>query len=257
MDQQLAMALNGSAQAAIQQPQTVQVPVETPVTWNLNIAEAQWMLGQMSSAQQLNGMPLMQVAVLIQRLQAMTQQAVNDFINPPPKVGQQELLPHSSKFDELRKDLGDLRDIAIEAAAEALDSQRLPEPFDAAAKALAHDRDQIDLDYLNAVQKQRWPHQWHQITSYGDAQAALKGAEGARREPLGSLDVSPAKNPEEDYAAAGMAITSGLQHLDEALPGGQRQRTLHAYAALRWGVWKLGQYLDIHLPIENTRGRSL
>lgn len=208
------MQLNGAAQqAAQQQPQTVSVPVETPVSWSLNIAEAQWVLNQINNAQNLAGMPVMQVAVLVQRLQAMTTQAVQNFINPPQQFTDAEHV-------------------------KAIEGSLVESSFD---KAVA------ELGRQDA---------WYEVETYEEMQDALKDAEACRREPLGSLDVSPAANPQEDYAAAGMAITAGLQHLDEALPGGQRGRALHAYAALRWGVWKLGEYLNIHLPIEKTRGRA-
>lgn len=103
-----------------------------------------------------------------------------------------------------------------------------------------------------------WRHQWHQVWTNTEAHKALAAAEAARRgfegknADNGTLDVQPAAHPDDDYAAATTFISHAVHHLDEGLPNGQRTRCTHAYAALRYGVWKLGQFLDSKLAIKSS-----
>lgn len=98
-----------------------------------------------------------------------------------------------------------------------------------------------------------WPHEWFQVSHNVGAHAALAEAEAHRRgsdglnPDNGTLDVSPTKSPDDDYAAATTFISHACHHLDEGLPNGQRARVSAAYVALRYGCWKLGQFLDERL----------
>lgn len=68
-------------------PQTIEVPATLPVANNLNIAEYTVILEYLG-----NG-PHNKVGPLVQRMQAQAQQAVNDFVNPPPKAEAPTPLP--------------------------------------------------------------------------------------------------------------------------------------------------------------------
>ena len=84
----------------------------------------------------------------------------------------------------------------------------------------------------------------HVETVYS-ALSSLKLAESARRLGLGSFNPEPLPGEpvDEDYGAVGQLISSAMHHLDEALPSGQRSRASAAYAALRIGTVKLGEWL--------------
>lgn len=80
------------------------------------------------------------------------------------------------------------------------------------------------------------------VADHETACLMLKQAEEHRRAGDGTL-AKVVCHPEEDYAAATLLVARAMHHLDEALPNGQRERTLAAYGALRFGVYSLGQYL--------------
>lgn len=85
--------------------------------------------------------------------------------------------------------------------------------------------------------------------SYAVGSAMLAQAESVRREPNGSLDVTPTPDmpPEFDYGSVLGLVTTGLQHLDEALPNGQHDRVVAAYLACRHGMELFRQWLDPRL----------
>lgn len=69
-------------------PQTIEVPGTLPVPNNLNIAEYTVLLEFLGSG------PHNKVGPLVQRMQAQAQQAVNDFVNPPPNAEAPTPLPN-------------------------------------------------------------------------------------------------------------------------------------------------------------------
>lgn len=87
--------------------------------------------------------------------------------------------------------------------------------------------------------------------SFPLGRAALTRAEEVRREPNGSLDVAIRiqDQPEDDYAANLQLVAGGLQHLDEALPNGQRDRVVAGYLSARHGLEMFRRWLDKRLDI--------
>jgi hypothetical protein len=66
----------------------------------------------------------------------------------------------------------------------------------------------------------------------------IEAAELVRRTGAGTFDAGPTSdgNPAADWAAACILISRAVHHLDEALPSGQKERTIHAFGALLLGV---------------------
>jgi hypothetical protein len=91
------------------------------------------------------------------------------------------------------------------------------------------------------------------VASFKQGSIAANRAENVRREPNGSLDVSPAQgkefNADEDYATCLQLVTDGMQHLDESLPNGQLARTLSAFVAVRTGVELFRSWLDKRVTV--------
>lgn len=70
------------------------------------------------------------------------------------------------------------------------------------------------------------------------ARAMIDAAESLRRESNLGFDPAarPAPSPDTDWAVAGLLIGRAMHHLDESLPNGQKERTMHALGALQIGV---------------------
>lgn len=213
----LAAALNAQAQQAAvaqQQTRTISVPVELPVPGLFNLGDMQVMM------KYLNAGPRAEVNMLCTRIEALVNAAVQEFINPTPTT-------------PVATEQGEIQGQNATGNAAATDKRpNLPpgvEPVQVGPEVAG-----LIFPLVRAK-------------DYAAARDCLDLAENSRRSGDGTLDVSPAADPSEDYAACTTLISQAMHHLDEALPNGQRIRTLSAYAALEYGTRALGAYLKPRL----------
>jgi len=74
--------------------------------------------------------------------------------------------------------------------------------------------------------------------------AAVSAAlENARRGSDGTMDISPSRNPDDDYAASLNFLSMGLRHLEEGLPNAQMPRVRMAFLAMERGMEIMKRFL--------------
>lgn len=73
--------------------------------------------------------------------------------------------------------------------------------------------------------------------------AMHQALETTRRGSDGSMDISPSRDPDDDYAAALNFLSMGLHHLEEGLPNAQMPRVGLAFLAMERGMEILKRFL--------------
>lgn len=67
--------------------------------------------------------------------------------------------------------------------------------------------------------------------------------ETTRRGSDGTMDISPSRNPDDDYAASLNFLAMGLRHLEEGLPNAQMPRVRTAFLAMERGMEIMKRFL--------------
>lgn len=78
------------------------------------------------------------------------------------------------------------------------------------------------------------------VLSLASAHLAL---ETTRRGSDGTMDISPSRDPDDDYAASLNFLAMGLRHLEEGLPNAQMPRVRMAFLAMERGMEIMKRFL--------------